>query len=684
MPPPRVILAPPFLPHVNCAVAVSAVCVAWPVFFYRVYKLRSGHIPAYAILSAFWRRVLNAQWHTIMFLKLQPNINVPYDVGPQMDLAGILRMPDTLEKRIVITALATITQKHNLRSIAELKKYAGFPWRHAVASLDAAHVGEVDAAVQRRLDEEKPLFDEILQCQKSVMKTFDLYTRKKTASYYTSDEGQEYMRQFLRSFCDSTQQYTVMDPFCGSGKALLAAAQAIPVQKIYGIELQPLPALVAYAVLSTVVPLEKIHITVADAFKYVYDSTVFFQKTPQVDIIITNPPFTKASYITEQAKFLRAFLKYFHYDTVYKPSAISLHVFAIFLCDILLKEKGLLISVLPYATLHAYPFIKKFFQERYTFLDIIQPRDKISFSHDSSISEGLFIMQKIPDPAKNTVFLRAKNFTDAAQENKNAKKLSAMARIWGGIPSVAHSFFYVPNEHVQILKLTQTTATLRVHFNVVEIPRECLVPAFRTLPKKFVANPDCYVVSIAPEKEPLCEEYIRAFPSDAFPDVRRKHGEKWFSLIYRSLIRRPPGQVFVPSYIPINIGTVAFFSPTPAAVTSNFFVIDTTDPAKNIFLTLYCNSSYFIRRLFETCPRYGIKWFRIRKRYLASHPVPEITTVSFEEIYRFLGGLQAEPLANIDRRDKIDLLCSKFLKNFDINTAENKNFLHQTFPEIFP
>ena len=91
----------------------------------------------------------------------------------------------------------------------------------------------------------------IKECQVRVQKLIPQEKRKKFAAYYTIEQGIKLMASVVREFLHSRREKIVLaDPFLGSGSTLTAAIEKIGtknVQKVWGIEHLPLPALVAYA-----------------------------------------------------------------------------------------------------------------------------------------------------------------------------------------------------------------------------------------------------------------------------------------------------------------------------------------------------------------------------------------------------------------------------------------------------
>jgi len=91
----------------------------------------------------------------------------------------------------------------------------------------------------------------IKECQLRVQKLIPQEKRKRFAAYYTIEQGTKLMASVVKDFLHSRRKKAVLaDPFLGSGSTLTAAIERIEVKKIqrvWGIEPLPLPALVAYA-----------------------------------------------------------------------------------------------------------------------------------------------------------------------------------------------------------------------------------------------------------------------------------------------------------------------------------------------------------------------------------------------------------------------------------------------------
>lgn len=277
----------------------------------------------------------------------------------------------------------------------------------------------------------------IKDCQVKVQKLIPREERKKYAAYYTIDQGRLLMASIVEEFLNLTEskgkkKVVIADPFLGSGLTLTTAIEKTGcqrIEKVWGIEPLPLPALVAYAALIDSVNGKKELVTVinGDAFKEIFRRTI--SKTQprllkvnsentdsllQADIILTNPPFTRWKYLEKEYRsFLLSVMKKLGYEKYVTRKDISLQVLAMFLCDRVLNENGLLISVLPASTFYTIygKGCKLMLKEKYGVYALVESELKSSFSEDSGFKEVILVAVKGAD-RKSTVFVKLDDTSD--------------------------------------------------------------------------------------------------------------------------------------------------------------------------------------------------------------------------------------------------------------------------------
>ncbi|MEM1770172.1 MAG: restriction endonuclease subunit M [Nitrososphaerota archaeon] len=256
----------------------------------------------------------------------------------------------------------------------------------------------------------------IHECQVQVQKLMPQVERKKFAAYYTVEEGAHFMAsvvcEYLKTF--KNKKFVLADPFLGSACTLTAAIQKIGVerlQKVWGIEPLPLPALVAYASLLHATKGRKDIITVliGDAFREVPQafSQLIQPRLPKADIILTNPPFTRWKYLEKNYRehLLKVTCRLGYGEFIIRKEA-SLQTLSMFLSDYILNEDGLIVSVLPASTFYTIygRGYKSFLRKNYDVLALVESKSRSSFSEDSGFKEVILVAIKRPNKNRLTVF----------------------------------------------------------------------------------------------------------------------------------------------------------------------------------------------------------------------------------------------------------------------------------------
>lgn len=243
------------------------------------------------------------------------------------------------------------------------------------------------------------------ECQIKVQKLIPQEKKKKLATYYTIEEASEFMALLVKNYLkEKKNKITISDPFIGSGRAVTPTLQLIgheKVRKVWGVEPLPLPALIAYTAITNALngKSEKVNIIIGDAFKVVSEnfSGLNDSKLPKADIILTNPPFTRWKNIErERRKFLLKLVMDWGYKKYITRKEISLQTLCLYLCDLILKEGGLLTSVLPVSTFYTIygKGYKTLLKNNYKTLGILESSSRASFSEGSGFKEVILAALK--------------------------------------------------------------------------------------------------------------------------------------------------------------------------------------------------------------------------------------------------------------------------------------------------
>jgi hypothetical protein len=252
--------------------------------------------------------------------------------------------------------------------------------------------------------------EDIFESQVKVARLITPFRRKMLAAYYTKPIGLKIMAYVVSKYIESHCSPLILsDPFLGSGMTLSETIKAIPqsvINKVWGIEPHPLPAMIAYAALvySLKGEYQKVNVIVGDAFKIIsaMQSLKYFiglsQPQPlKANIILTNPPFTRWELLDKDYKiFLTNLIHQLGYDKYVKRKQQNLQIISLFLMDYLLEKDGLLVTVLPASTFYTLygEAAKTLLKDEYSVQAIVDMISEPSFSIDSGFKELILIARK--------------------------------------------------------------------------------------------------------------------------------------------------------------------------------------------------------------------------------------------------------------------------------------------------
>lgn len=461
--------------------------------------------------------------------------------------------------QIFIASLKTILQYTDGEDLESLKTWNA-PVLPNLINLSSNEIKFIESELPR-------VHISISECQVQVQKLIPREVRKRFAAYYTIDQGIRFMESMVYEYLKTykRQKVVVADPFLGSARTLTSVIQKMgieKIQKVWGIEPLPLPALVAYASLLNALRGKKDYITVVtgDTFKEVPHAFSQFigLELPKADIILTNPPFTRWKYLEKNYRdYLLKVVSELGYKEYITRKEASLQTISMFLTDYMLNNEGLIVSVLPASTFYTIygKGYKSLLRKKYEVLAILGFASKPSFSEDSGFKEIIIVAVKGFSRSRLTIFTELNNnpeeivkviIFDQMPNMRNSFNIHNLPRFldinwlalfgenklrdiivnvfkhglkigtlgyWDntlgresiirGVEMYGPEFFFIPNTHWRVFKENEKTVEIENSENKsrLTLSREFLI---RTLRKPSLysnvikANVDSYMLSIPP------------------------------------------------------------------------------------------------------------------------------------------------------------------------------------------
>ncbi|MEM2671340.1 MAG: hypothetical protein QXI64_07760, partial [Sulfolobales archaeon] len=221
--------------------------------------------------------------------------------------------------------------------------------------------------------------------------------RRVTASYYSSPLAVELLARLARDYISSREgKVVIADPFMGSGILLRGVVKRVGVDniaRIWGMEFDHVACVFGYASLLDAVGGDiDIRIICGDSFKILWRSR---EQTPgnkddwETDVILTNPPFTRWESLEKNyRKYLLRLIRALGYSKYIVRNQVNLQAISLFLIDSILRERGLLLSIIPASTFYTIygRGVKAMLREKYRVLGLFKGW-KPSFSLDSGFME---------------------------------------------------------------------------------------------------------------------------------------------------------------------------------------------------------------------------------------------------------------------------------------------------------
>ncbi len=315
------------------------------------------------------------------------------------------------------TALAAILRFSGQSNLDALDRLQGFPAIN-LGSLTAKERGFLQAEIDSRIDRASE--STIAQLQERVQGVIEARRRKRLAAYYTKPTAVAVMAEMAQLYREAhvRRKLIVADPFLGSGLTLTGAIKRIgedSVAMAWGIEPYPLSAVIAYAALLYQLSGDRrrVRVEIGDAFASLglgSDATVNAERTLiGADVVLTNPPFTRWELLdSDYRAYLREVVVGSPYNRFLARRQLNLQLVAMFLIDRVLKESGLLVSVLPASTFYtiAGEAVKRLLRGEYVIHALIESLPDASFSTKSGFKELILAATKVkPHRTPETTFI---------------------------------------------------------------------------------------------------------------------------------------------------------------------------------------------------------------------------------------------------------------------------------------
>lgn len=545
----------------------------------------------------------------------------------------------------------------------------------------------------------------IKECQVRVQKLIPQEKRKKFAAYYTIEHGTKLMASVVKDFLHSRRGKGVLaDPFLGSGSTLTATIEKVGVkkiQKVWGIEPLPLPALVAYSSLLHLMEGKKDAVTVivGDAFEEISKvSSPFVQsELLKADVILTNPPFTRWKYLEKKYReTLLSLIEKLGYKKYITRREVSLQTLSMFLCDYILNNNGLLISVLPASTFYTIygRGYKSLLREKYGIYAMVECKSRASFSEDSGFKEVIIVAVKEFNK-RSTVFMEMNNNVEEVAKiimNKQLKSnvtidihklprfldinwlalfgdselrsiivsifeqglekrtlgywddILGKSSIIRGVEMYGPEFFFIPNKYWRLVEEEKDFVKIQNKNKELVIEKKILV---RTLRKpslysyKILADVDTFMLSIPPveinELSTDLQEYIEwGVSSNTAKPAINAYGKYWYSHVHKQMTTKKPfGQVFIPDKVDIlfkNRCVFANYTKEKVAASKNFYIVRDKNEILTKLLVGWFNSTIFISILALLGRRISETWTRFLENDYLELPVINLNIIHNEEI----------------------------------------------------
>jgi methylase of polypeptide subunit release factors len=475
--------------------------------------------------------------------------------------------------------------------------------------------------------------------------------RKVTSSYYTDEDGINVIALLLEKI-NLRENFSLMDPFMGSGITLSGVRYLIEPKKVIGIEINKEPCELAGSILSSIYA--DVEVICGDAFKFGWNY--------KADLIISNPPFARWHTIKNRYEILNAVLSKGYGDYINRKDP-GLHVLSIFLIDHILNDGGYAVLVLPASIFYTSQAsgVKRFLKEFYDILYLVENTDKPSFSSGSGYKELIVVLRKKGSMYKEKQYSSTEIYQYNGKLNflysvniseirgfldKNwlslfrydeSRKLSMFLEkglkqgilrflkkdeIMRGIEMYGPEFFFIPNKYWKIAKDDESFLTISNGKDVIEIPKKYLVKCLRK-PEYYskgvyIDDPKFYVLSIEDTLQGDLERYVVWGIEQKVPAL--SFGEQWYKHTWKQIkTKKPYGYIFLRDKIDLERHKIlANYSNIPLCASKNFYIVKTNNP----LIAVWFNSSVVRDFLKIFSRKITDSWTRLLEEDYLQIPVP--------------------------------------------------------------
>ncbi len=507
--------------------------------------------------------------------------------------------------------------------------------------------------------------------------------RKRLAAYYTVRPVARMMARAARRILGPSPD--ISDPFAGAGVTIWEAVMSgVTPREILASEIVPEAALACYATALTALRGDEdpLDVRVGDSF------VTLSSESSEVDAILTNPPFTRWELLgREYRTFLLSSLRDLGVPDDLKGQP-SLQAFALGLAERLLRDAGVLASVLPASTFYTLygRGIVRMLRDRFDHVALVEGPWH-SASVDSGFKEVVLLAsrglglrgiehirltEEALERAERLVGRRTLPVERIGEEarafpsflaavrrhpikdlllpllleglSSGALRRGPPCRALRGVEMYGPDFFLIPNRHWSLRGLGEEGALIVGEAcGEILIPRELLIPAFRK-PESHrwtaVAFPSHLLLALPEDLSESTEDvrrYVRwGEESGAAGPAIRAFGPAWWAHVSRQVrTKRPFARLFLLDKLdPNRRGSLALFCPEQVSATKNFYLIDCGDPVWEAALAAWYNSTPFLAYLLVAGREIGPSWLRFLLDDYRSIPTPNIPSLSRERVER--------------------------------------------------
>ncbi|UCG02193.1 MAG: N-6 DNA methylase [Candidatus Heimdallarchaeota archaeon] len=467
--------------------------------------------------------------------------------------------------------------------------------------------------------------------------------RKRLAANYTTHNS----AKLLVNTLDIQESYSsIIDPFCGSGRLISAYLMSrnsrgkFPHIRIH--DLMPSAVLIAYCRLILILSeydqdLSFLQASIGDAFA-AFSNERYSKEFGKFDLVLINPPFTRTHRINKnQRKNLLAIEEQY---SQYLSGQVGLHIYAVLLADLLMKEDGVLGAILPAATISSQYSngVHEFFLNNFQLKTIASSEDEKAYSEDSNLREIILIAKRDRSKKEEEIqFLRIDSHEKSRSQIFSTQIISkdVLAKEWNwtiflrdpellkirnlllqsgfikngkdlgfdivrGVEMYGPDFFFIPNRKWKISSEEKNKLILKNNGNTIEVPKEFLVRSLRKPGKynQFISpKVSDFALSIPTSNisQKWIKDYLEVSEQFASP-AKRKFRQDWISHIHNQIeTKKPSGHIFFIDKFGISSTSImSHFFEKKINCSKNFYVLRNCTATQAKLHAAWLNSTLFI------------------------------------------------------------------------------------------